>query len=1187
MRLDSMTDAGEFERLATAVLRRATPAYSALVHSGVNAQGRPIPSPVDGFSLSGGAEDLVLAAHTTMALSSLRTKWLDPENGDIAKAATTANRVSANDALLVLTLNREPSLDLVYAAKTACKEAGLRLDLWSQSRLADFLDDDPEGQWIRYRFFGEPETRLSVSALRAMGEAGPVDLALFDAPAALTPRQAADDLASRLRGGQRLVLLNAASGQGKTVVAAQVWRRMVETGAGAVHVSHQDVEASVSLSDALELALRRRSPALALGCGRDAIGLAGDNGLLILVEDINRAIRPLAALQKVALWSRQATATGLRLLCPVWPRALAGLSEQERKAVSGSVTWLEFPTHAEAVAIAAAHASVQGRDPSILKLDAIVQRLGRDPLLLGLHDYGGDATDGVQAFVEREATRVAQTSGLGGADLLDALEALAVGMLQARSLEPIWRDVRSWVGVEKARWVLRLLDAGVLMRLSGDGADERVVFRHDRVRDQIRAFGLRRLLEDDPSSEVLKEPAYAELWGQVLSDSRSRETWIDQAAKLNPLGIFCGLAASPTGSSRRTRLAAAAAYWLRQDGVLSNQYAHLRWGAQYALAEMEGPEVSELLPLFAESTWMTREAACRNGDMEAALGITVSWDPYRLAGREKWLFEHLRTQYAAKARAFVEVGLSDPATSPSRRIALLGMAGRLRDPALEGVVVDAWRGGPRTPGFINASLWAAALCAPGRMSPILDAWTELGEGPLEHGRTPRGSVGYDLRQGLWEMAGLEVLEAFLDRARDLDDPLAFYIGNILEGWDHPDAQERYVRLLAQRLARSRASGGYGLAGLNLGEMWGEEGWRAGSIMSDRSLARVERLWTDPNEDRDVHTVALRLWGHAARPRHLASIRDALDPLGPLGSEAVCALIFLDDPLAPAALDGLIEAEPDKGYLWQYVRGRWRDAYLPYLVKALERRRILKATNSEARFSGDHALPDLMRWLDDTTRTQLLSEHWDHLGEEKQWVQLALWTATPQALGLAKESLTSGNPREILRFISQHYNLYPNSMPPTVDLRRLEALEPWLDHLDDHAFRQLEEHCNRLGWRDWRRINVDPRLEPKDPAYWRTAASRRDEFERIANADPESPHVHFALQQMLGAVGEIEVILGEVDAWLRNRADSAALRTACQFVIEAAARAELPRLEEWRNLNIPKGEVLIDDAIFALKRRSLT
>ena len=47
--IECITDAGEFEILATRVLRIADDDYRLLEHMGVNAAGKTIPNPVDAF----------------------------------------------------------------------------------------------------------------------------------------------------------------------------------------------------------------------------------------------------------------------------------------------------------------------------------------------------------------------------------------------------------------------------------------------------------------------------------------------------------------------------------------------------------------------------------------------------------------------------------------------------------------------------------------------------------------------------------------------------------------------------------------------------------------------------------------------------------------------------------------------------------------------------------------------------------------------------------------------------------------------------------------------------------------------------------------------------------------------------------------------------------------------------------
>src|SRR3954452_19563286 len=76
--LEGLTDAGQFEILATRVLRLIDADSKAVVHAGVNAQGKTIPNPVDGFCLvpGGNPPRYVMAAFTLTPREGLLGKWL-------------------------------------------------------------------------------------------------------------------------------------------------------------------------------------------------------------------------------------------------------------------------------------------------------------------------------------------------------------------------------------------------------------------------------------------------------------------------------------------------------------------------------------------------------------------------------------------------------------------------------------------------------------------------------------------------------------------------------------------------------------------------------------------------------------------------------------------------------------------------------------------------------------------------------------------------------------------------------------------------------------------------------------------------------------------------------------------------------------------------------------------------------
>jgi hypothetical protein len=184
--LDAITDEGLFEQLAMAMLRRANPAYSTLIHTGVNADGKTIKSPVDGIAVVPGpdAPHLILPCHTTCRREDLRKKWLyDPNasdlskstkapEGDLIKASNIAgeerDRTPNIAVTVVLTTNREPTEDLVRDVQAEARKYDFNLDIWSRSRLSDFLDHHPDGQYLRKRFLGLEQELLSKELLHEL-----------------------------------------------------------------------------------------------------------------------------------------------------------------------------------------------------------------------------------------------------------------------------------------------------------------------------------------------------------------------------------------------------------------------------------------------------------------------------------------------------------------------------------------------------------------------------------------------------------------------------------------------------------------------------------------------------------------------------------------------------------------------------------------------------------------------------------------------------------------------------------------------------------------------------------------------------------------------------------------------------------------------------------------------------------
>src|SRR5256885_1343315 len=93
--LARITDAGDFEALATATLRSIEPDCRAVIHHGTNALGKPIKSLVDAWCLvpETSPARFVMLQHKTVAEVSLNAKWLQTQNGDVYKAGAQAAKL--------------------------------------------------------------------------------------------------------------------------------------------------------------------------------------------------------------------------------------------------------------------------------------------------------------------------------------------------------------------------------------------------------------------------------------------------------------------------------------------------------------------------------------------------------------------------------------------------------------------------------------------------------------------------------------------------------------------------------------------------------------------------------------------------------------------------------------------------------------------------------------------------------------------------------------------------------------------------------------------------------------------------------------------------------------------------------------------------------------------------------------
>ena len=299
--LEKIIDTSRFELLATAVLCKAEKDYRAILHSGLNAQGQPRKSPVDGFCRvpNSNPAHFIWVEHTTE--DKLEKKWLfdhrtvtpskrgrkakpsESDDGDLLKAGQLSSTYKAEfpDArfTVVLTTNQGLQPDFCLEVEKKAKELGVSVDFWDRSRIARFLDTETEGQWLRKEYLGIEAEMLSEDLLRnlcnkSLSEYRKQFLTSPDRWVSRHIDQQVEKAVENQNCSMSLLIGN--SGSGKSAAAYQVGQKNLEAGGYSLWLSENVLGSSDSLENALDKALHDLYPSLMSDAGNAALKLLKD-----------------------------------------------------------------------------------------------------------------------------------------------------------------------------------------------------------------------------------------------------------------------------------------------------------------------------------------------------------------------------------------------------------------------------------------------------------------------------------------------------------------------------------------------------------------------------------------------------------------------------------------------------------------------------------------------------------------------------------------------------------------------------------------------------------------------------------------------------------------------------------------------------------------------------------------------
>jgi hypothetical protein len=1214
-----MTDEAEFERLAMAILREAKPEYASLLHPGVNTAGKTIKSPVDGISFVPGAQPpyMIAAHHTTCARNDLQKKWLhDPATvkpqkggqptmppGDLIKTAKVFDdekkRIASLRGTLILTTNQEPSEVLVREVNASGLARGLEIDIWSVSRLAHFLDNTAAGQWLRRQYLGIDQERLSKELLAKLSR---------DSLHAHRPSD--DATAWVLRGLDTLiaaatahdvVFIVAESGLGKSVACYKCVEQHVASGGFGLILPHQIVSSALTIEQAIDTALRQLHPTLAQGSGNDALSFcSAGRPLLVVVEDINKSGQAQYLAEKLATWSAvggaigksdDEPANGWRLFCPVWPQVVASLKDEARKQVQRlAVVGMAFipPEGREAVQ---RRARGKGIYLSDMEADSVSDALGHDPLLIALHEPGRRPAPErvIEEFIGGSVSRLASERGdYTASEYRSALRALARETLLHRELNPKWQSVSTWLANQNdvLGMLRRLVHHGEVIHLSGGATDERLAFRHDRVRDALFADAIGAMIQTQSLDEsLLSEPYFAEVFGAALLFDGISESFVDRVRISNPLALFHALRLFREPSTAvHNAILSAIERWLAEPGTHGPENAHLRWEALAALSETESTKVTDLVRKFNTHAWTAWQALFRNGDVAGGLNLCLDVEPGTGAVWRDRQIEHAKMRFGANLRKVIGQLLQRSDLEPGARIGALRLAGYLADPQLAEPIESSWNFDAEKSNHLADYLWAAAQCCGGDpnrfLAPVCDAWAALPSEREDNSPSPRDDLAaHNIRWAFIKDVPISAIGFFIKRAanEDLRWPITF----MLHGMDHPDAVEFVVRELAEKERQLEGTKLFSPFSVSAADEWRRRQEDRQRPMSRESRDRLLALWQNAANDKHIRKQAFRFWAVTDGIGDLELLR-AVDATDLLADSVLWQRLRRKDQ---AAIPDLLKKlkGTDRVHWWHLGQSIWSDELTRALDEELVRRESMVAKEWGAKYDADYTLAELIMRLPIEQAQTLLLKHWAHLRYCEYYLKAALYVATPQQLELVKQAVEScAAPKDLFKHIGIHYGIRTQGRAGVTRRAQIEALIPYLDFLDEHTILTFWEVCNDQGWFDLRQRHFDARVSKK---YGRLYIDENAIFAELDRTEAHPYWIDRDIEDFLKAGIRQEQVMAAISKWLSAKKTLAALTLAAMAVVHAGRREDLKILD----VSIePKdaANALLSDTRFAVHRRTL-
>ena len=306
----------------------------------------------------------------------------------------------------------------------------------------------------------------------------------------------------------------------------------------------------------------------------------------------------------------------------------------------------------------------------------------------------------------------------------------------------------------------------------------------------------------------------------------------------------------------------------------------------------------------------------------------------------------------------------------------------------------------------------------------------------------------------------------------------------------------------------------------------------------------------------------------------------------LWSIAIFQRLRRGDETAIGALVGELQGD-DSGYWWQAGRYIWSNELTAALDVALERRS--QEIRGEDGFTDqswiDRILSERLMDLPSTTMEELLWKHWDDLAVKSEYVQVALYGATPRLLE-AVDGMVKGTrePKYYFDHIMMHFGVRTSGRSGITRFDQVEGLMPYIDCLSEFDIYSLWEECGRNGWTEFRKQHLEDRVRSTGRGLYIDDNFAINELDKMVTRWPTHFSSHWT-EMYLESGASLDYVMSVLRRWLGNQTDERALAVAGDIVSRVRNRGHKEVLFAFGGAAGERNQSIIDNATFTVERRS--